>query len=131
MLHRIGPAGLQNVVKADDVAFHVHIGIGDGIADTGLGRQIHHHVEAVFLKAGIDAFPVGNAAPDKGPGGGRMGCRFLFHFLQSPLLDGYVVIVVDIVKAHNLYLFQGLQQFQHQIGADEAGGTGDQDGFSV
>ena len=56
---------------------------------------------------------------------------FLFDLLQSPMLDGHIIIVVDIVQTHDLYAIQGFQQLQHQIGADKTGCTGHQNGFSL
>ena len=131
MLHRMIPAGLQNIIKTDDIALDVHIGIGNGIPDTGLGCQIHHHMEAVLCKAVVNALSVGNAAPDKFPSGAGMQCSFLFNFPKSPFLDGHIVIIIDIIKAHNGYTRQGLQQLQHQVGADKAGSAGNQNGFIV
>ena len=107
MLHRIMPAGFQNIIKADDVALDVHIGIGDGIPDTCLGSQIDHHMEAVLRKAVIHQAAVCDAALDEGPGRGGMQGGFLLNLLQSPFLNGHIIIVVDIVKTHNLHAFQG------------------------
>ena len=59
MLHRMVPAGLQNVVEPDHVALDVSIRVLDAITDTGLSGKVHNDIEVVFLEEAVDEGPVG------------------------------------------------------------------------
>ena len=131
MGHRMIAAGLQNIVEADDIGFDVGIGIGDGIADTGLRRQIHHHVKALFGEQLFHQGLVGDAATDKAPAVFRLLGRQFANLLQTVFLNGHVVVGIHIVKTHHRHAFQRTQQLLHQFRADKAGGTGDQNGLTV
>ena len=72
--HGAVAAGLQDIVKADEVALDVGIRIGDGVPDSGLGGQIHHHIGFPFGKDAVHSRPVGNIALHKGPDGAGMLC---------------------------------------------------------
>ena len=76
-------ASFQNVIKANDIGFYVGTGIGNGIPDTGLGSQVHHHIEFIFCKALLDEAFIGNIALDKGPGRLRVLGSQLFNFFDT------------------------------------------------
>jgi len=65
VLHRMVAAGLEDVVEADEVGLDISIGIGDGIADTCLGGQVHYHIEMVLIEEFIDQRFIGNVSLDK------------------------------------------------------------------
>ena len=127
--HGAVAAGLQDVVEADEVALDVGIRIGDGVPDSGLGGQVHHHIGLPLGKDTVHSRPVGNIALHKGPGGAGMLCGAGLNLGQTPVLDGYIVVVVQVVHAHDGHRGHGIQELQHQVGANEARGTGDEDGF--
>lgn len=60
-------ASLKNIVKADQIAFDVHIRIGDEVAYTGLHGEIDHHIEFVLCKQRVYQRPVGQNPSDKKP----------------------------------------------------------------
>ena len=55
----------------------------------------------------------------------------LFDLPQPPLLQTYVVVWVHIVQGYNDAPGELPEEMQDQIGPDEAGGSGDENSFSV
>ena len=60
-------AGLNYVVEADEVGLHVGIGVGDGIADAGLGVKVDDYLGAEFAEEAVDEGFIGDVAPDECP----------------------------------------------------------------
>ena len=54
MLHGVMSAGLEDVIEAHHVAHDVGIGIGDAIAHTSLGSEVHDNLGLILLKNTID-----------------------------------------------------------------------------
>ncbi len=48
MLHRMVTTSFKDVVKANDVALYIGIGVLNAIAYARLGSEIHHNVEMIF-----------------------------------------------------------------------------------
>ena len=71
MPYRVVAAGLQDVEKSGDVAVDVGFGVGDGVADAGLGGQIHHNVGLVLCKQRVHHIGVRQITLDEGSGKGR------------------------------------------------------------
>lgn len=67
MLYRVIPAGFEDVVEADEVGQDVGIGVCDAVADTGLGCEVHNHVEVVVFEEFIDSLFRGDIAFDEVP----------------------------------------------------------------
>ena len=65
MLNFLLPAAFQDIDEPHQIAVDIGIRIDDGIADTGLGRQMNHELEGFFFKKGGDTFPVDEVHPDK------------------------------------------------------------------
>ena len=94
VLHRMMPAGLQDVVEPDHIALDVGIRILDAIADTGLSGKVHDDIEVVFLEEVIDEGLVGEVALDELVGM-PFGCvGLLLDDTQTILLKRRVVVVV-------------------------------------
>jgi len=51
-----------------------------------------------------------------------------FQLLQTVFFEGDVVVVVEVVEAYNSALLHLGEETLHEVGADEAGGAGDEDG---
>ena len=62
MLDRVVPAGFEDVVETDDVALYIHIRILDTITHAGLGGEVDHDVEVVFIEKPINKFFISNAS---------------------------------------------------------------------
>ena len=67
MLHRVIPTGFEDVVEADEVRLDVGIGVGDAVADTGLGCEVHHDIEVIVFEEFIDSLFRGDVAFDEVP----------------------------------------------------------------
>ena len=132
MPHAVIPAGLEDIEEAHEVALEVGIGVGDGVAHAGLGREIDDLVELFRLEQGVqgsligyvhtpeaavceDGALLGRAAFD----GGAVGKA---AFGEAPVLEAHVVVVVDIVDAPDLLPAGG--EGPHQLRAYESGGAG-------
>lgn len=110
-------ASLENVEEADHVALHVGIRVRDGVTHAGLCREVHHLVKLFCGKEFVDRFLVGDVHAHKARTRKRRTCEHLPEgdfgkhasirrtetvFLQAPVLEANIVIVVDVVKADNL-----------------------------
>ena len=67
MLHLVIAASLQDVVEANQVAFDIAIGVGDAVADSGLGSEVHYHINLVFRENLLDECLVSDIAFDECP----------------------------------------------------------------
>ena len=87
-------AGFEDVVEADEVALDVGIRVRDGIADAGLGGEVHDDVEVVFFEEVVDGYLVGEVRFDECPFFAGRGSE-CFDFLEAFVLDVHVVVVGD------------------------------------
>ena len=90
------PAAFENVQKTDDVAIDVRVGILERIAHAGLGRQMYDPIGRFALEHVFDSCPVGNVGLDEAETLVRGQPR------QSRLLQGNVVVVVEVVQPQNI-----------------------------
>ena len=65
MLHGMVAASLQDIIKAYQVAFDIAIGVGDAVADSGLGSEVDYNLRMIGIKQQIYHYFVGYIAPDK------------------------------------------------------------------
>ena len=125
------PASLQDVVEPDHVALDVRIRVLDAITDTGLRRQVHDDIEVVFLEEAVDEGLVGEIALDELVGMLRGARRLLLDLAQTVLLERRIVVVVQVVKPDDAEGLLGIQEPQHEVGAYETGGAGDEEGLRI
>lgn len=50
MFHRILTASFKNIIKTDQICFHISVRIRNRITHTCLCRQIHHNLRCIFFK---------------------------------------------------------------------------------
>ena len=113
-------AGFEDVVETGQVGVYVGVRVGDAVAHTGLGGQVDHDVRLVDLEQDLDHSFIGNIGLDKREVGE------LLQFGQAGLLDADIVVVVHVVDADDGGVRLPGQQALGQVGADEAGGAGDE-----
>ena len=94
VLHRMMPAGFQDVVEPDHVTLDVRIRVLNAIADTSLSSEVHNDIEVVFLEEAIDEGLVGQVSLDELIGMPFGGIGFLFDDAQAVLLERRIVVVV-------------------------------------
>lgn len=114
-------AGLEHVEEADEVALEVGAWVLDGIADSRLGSEVHHDVEAVLGEQPLDEGGVAQVAANEGET--AVGVDLSKH-AQTRVLDTGVVVAVEVVKADN-DIIGLLEQLLDEERADEASGSGD------
>lgn len=87
-------AGLKDVEEADEVALEVGARVLDGVADTGLGREVHHDVETVLREQALDKGGVAEVAANEGETAVGVG---LGQHAQARVLDAGIVVAVEVV----------------------------------
>lgn len=106
------PAGFKDVIETDQVTLDIGIGVGDAVADTGLSRQVDHHIKVVVGKKAVDKGFIGKVALYKSISAPRMPGCYLLQTVQTVFLDLDVVIVVHTVETDNAdRAFGGKQPF--------------------
>ena len=60
-------AGLQDVVKTNDIALNIGIGIGDRIPHTSLSGKVYDNIYRVVAKQPVNDSLVGNGVVDECP----------------------------------------------------------------
>src|SRR6266480_5056104 len=96
MLNAGVPAAFENVQKTDDVAIDVRVGILERIAHAGLSRQMNDAIGWFALEDIFHSSPVGNVDLDEAE------TIVLGQPRQSRLLQGNVVVVVEVVQPQNI-----------------------------
>lgn len=89
-------AGLEHVEEADEVALEVGARVLDGVADTRLGSEVHHYIEAVLGEQALDEGGVAQVAAHEGEAAVGVG---LGQHAQARVLDAGVVVAVEVVEA--------------------------------
>lgn len=115
-------AGLKDVEEADEVALEVGARVLDGVADTGLGREVHHDVETVLREQALDKGGVAEVAANEGE---AALCVGLGQHAQARVLDAGVVVAVEVVETDDNVIGL-LEQLLDEERADEAGRSGDE-----
>ena len=114
-------AAFQEMAKAHQIALDVSRRVLQGVTNTGLSRQVHHH-SRVFCREesheGIAVFQ-GQVLELPGAFGGHG-----FDLTQPRLLEAGVVVVVQVVEAD--HPITALQETLRQGCTNETGSTGDQ-----
>src|SRR5690606_18357593 len=113
VLDLVGPAGLQDVQEPHDIGVDVGARVFQAVAYAGLGGQVHD--------------PVGLMAVENAPHGGSVLQARLFkgevrkgeQAIEPGLLEGGVVVIVQVVDAHHL-VAMGKANLG-EVGADKAG----------
>ena len=118
-------ACFKDVVETDEVALDISIGIGDGIAHTGLGGQIYNNSGPVLLKDIVDSLFVGNVFLYK-----DKPRSIAFKAVYALSLQTNVIIVGEVVDAHNDNIVMGGKQMVTQSCSDETCRSGDDYGFA-
>ena len=129
VLHRMMPACFQDVVEPDHVALDIGIRVLDTVADTRLGRQVNDNIEVILRKESVDERLVGKVALDELIGVLRGGRGLFPDLAQAILLERRIIVVVQVVKPHEVERLLAIQEPQHKVRSDEAGGAGDEEGL--
>ena len=89
-------ATFEEVGEPHQIALHVRVRVRDGVAHTGLRRQIHHPVEGMRCEQRLQGrsilkrTPYESEIPGQGP-----------ELFQPCLLEGNVIVVVEVVETHH------------------------------
>ena len=128
MLHRPSPliagmtAGLQNVVKADDIRLHIDIRVVDGVAHARLGGKIHNDLGLIRGKERVQRGSVGQVSFDEAEAAARCSAllRHLRKQVEPVLFERDLIVIVHAVDADDVDPLVLPQQRQREEGADKA-----------
>ncbi len=113
-------AGFQNVIKANQVCFHIGIGVRNGIPNPCLRTEVHNDFRFILLK---DSF------------NHRLVCQVtfykteifkLFQFVQTSFFQTYIIVVVHVIQTHDLDTFYSGEQSLCKVRADKTSYTRDE-----
>gem|GEM_PF-3844699 len=113
MLNFVMPASLEDVDEANQVGVNVGMGVFNGVANPGLRRQVDDARRCELAEGFRHFLTVGDVLADFGkpvPGGQPR---------KSCLLEGDIVIVVDVIDANDL--IAPVQKLVRHMGPDEPG----------
>lgn len=125
MADAVVAAGLEDVVEAHEVALDVGIGVGDAVAHACLCGEVDDDAWLVLLEDAVDGLLVGDVFLEECPVASE-GC----YLCEPFFLEAYVVVVGEGVDADDLDVLEFAEKAAYEVGADESGGTGDDDGLS-
>ena len=95
-------AGLQDVVKPDQVGINISVRIRNGIPDACLCREIDYDLRFIFFKNRINQVLIGNGAFNKSPCRFRMGVCHGLDLIETILFYGYVVVRIHVVDPYDV-----------------------------
>lgn len=124
MLYFVMTAGFKDVIETYEIALDIGIGIGDAITDTGLGREVNDYGNLILSENLLDGTLVGYGSMYESP----VSVQGL-DFLQSLILDVYVIVIGDGINAYNFDILHVVKQTFDEVTADESGRTGDENRF--
>ena len=130
VLNLIVAACFQDVVESDEVALDVGIRVRDGIADACLGGEVHDDGEVVLLEQAVDCCLVGEVRLDKCPLFAGC-CRESLDFLETLVLDVYVVVVCDGIEPDEFGTVIVVEQLLAEVATDKSCRSRDKDGLSI
>ena len=125
MLHRSMPfivrmaAGFQNVIKANQVCFHIGIRVRNGIADTRLRTEVHYDFRLILLKDRFDYRLVSQITFYEAE------IVKLLQFVQTCFLQAHIIIVVHVVQTYNLDTLHRGEQSLCKVRTDKTSYTRD------
>jgi len=128
VLDLVMATGFQNVQESDQVALQVGIRVCNGIAHACLGGEVHDLVEFFFGKELVETFLVVDthfhesavlvlAALHQGAIGEVVAGLFDAAFAEATVLEADIVIVVNIVEAHDF--IAAFRKHEHELGANK------------
>ena len=123
-------ACFQDVVESDEVALDVGIRVCDGIADACLGGEVHDDGKVVLLEQAVDCGLVGEVRLDKCPLFAGC-CRESLDFLETLVLDVYVVVVCDGIEPDEFGAVIVVEQLLAEVATDKSCRTRNKDGLSI
>ena len=115
LVHRA--AAFEDVLEADDVRVDVRVRVRDRVAHARLRGEVHDAVEPVLHEQRLHARAVGDVHLHE------REAALWYEAREPRLLQRRVVVVVEVVKTHNL--LAAIEKDMRDMRADEARGTSD------
>ena len=126
MLHRIAPAGLQDIVEAYHIALDISVWIFDGVTYTCLGGEVHHYGDMFFGEDFIYRFFVCNRGVDKSP----VTIHSLYLF-QTFIFDIDIIVIGNRINTYHFNVLYIVEKTLYEIAADKACCTCYEDGLAL
>src|SRR5689334_3577365 len=123
MLAAMMAAALQNVHKALNIRVDIDVGIFHRVANAGLGGEMNDFREAVLSEQRLRRRAIGQIELLE------TELRIAFEQFEARLFQLGVVVMVDAVDAEDVAPLG--EKLPHDMKADEASGSGDQNHFTL
>ena len=101
MLNGMVAASFKDVIKSDDIALDINIGIGYRIAHTCLSGKVYDNIKAVFFKAFVNECSVGDIPFNEYPLALALFGGKAFDLTEPVFLYRNIVIIIHVVDADN------------------------------
>jgi hypothetical protein len=98
VLGRIAARGLEDVGKADEVAVHIGLGVGEAVAHASLGAEVDDVVGLEAVDQAEQRGSIGEIGADEAE------ALAPFESGEASLLEGDGVVIVDVVDPEHLGL---------------------------
>jgi hypothetical protein len=121
VLHPVFSAILQDIQESHNIAVHIRIGIGQGIADSRLGRQVDHKEGLLPVEHPRQSLTILQLHAEK------VKIPLREDLVQARLFKGRIVVLVQAVQTED-FLPLG-KQFLAKMKADKTRRAGNKDFF--
>src|ERR1035437_1331055 len=118
MIDVIVPTRFKHVAEANQIALNIDLWILQGIAHTGLRRQMNDPVELLDGKQACHSRRIGNIHMHKVEVG--VG----FQTFKTSQLEFWIVVIIEVVESNNLVAT--IQKLTRNVHADKTGYSGDE-----
>ena len=92
-------ACLENIIKTDEIAFYIGIGIGDRVANSGLSGEIDNNFGLEFGKYFVNQLSVSDISFDKLPFSSFVSLTGFLYAGKTKFLDAHIIVIVQIIYA--------------------------------
>ena len=116
-------AGFQNVIKANQVCFHISIRVRNGIPNPCLRTEVYHNFRLILLKDRFDHSLISQITFYEAE---------IFkplQFLQTCFFQAHVIVIVHVVQTHDLDTLHRGEQPLCKVGTNETRYTRDKNAF--
>lgn len=114
-------AGFEDIVEADEVAFHVCVGVGNRVSDAGLGGEVDYYLRLEFGEYAVDGLAAGDGVMDE-----DKAFAELLQLLEALIFEAHVVVIGDAVDADYAVRREIRQKSPGEVGAYESSRSGNE-----
>ncbi len=118
MLHVIGPTGIEDIHKPDQVAVGIRMRIGERVTNAGLRSEMNHPIKFFSSEYAFKCGPISDI------GGLKAESSLTLNVGEPRLLEIYVIEIIQVIDTHDSVA--ALEQPCRDVITDKTSGTGNQ-----